>query len=266
MSEADAPGANGRGDVLLELAERGSAMVATITVSNPERLNVVDSAILDTLEERIAELQDLDRLGVVVVTGGGDRAFIGGADIRELARLEPTTARAFITAVHRVCAGLRALPVPVIAKISGYCLGAGLEIAASCDLRVAAEHSQFGMPEVQLGFPSVVEAALLPQLVGWGRARELVYAGRSFLAREVADWGLVERVVARRDLDAAVEEWVSAILRAGPRAIRLQKELIGLWETLPLAKAIEAGIEIFGRAYETDEPLVRTRQFLERRK
>jgi enoyl-CoA hydratase/carnithine racemase len=253
--------------VLLELAERGDgALVGTLTVSNPDRLNVLDSKILAAFEERIAELRELERVGVVVLQGGGDRSFIGGADIRELATLDPSTARAFINAVHRVCAGLRALPVPVIAKISGYCLGAGLEVAASCDLRVAAEHSQFGMPEVQLGFPSVVEAALLPQLIGWGRTKELVYAGRSFTAREVATWGLVERVVAPRELDAAVEEWVSAILRAGPRAIRLQKELIGWWETLPLEKAIEAGIEIFGRAYETDEPLVRTRQFLERRK
>jgi enoyl-CoA hydratase/carnithine racemase len=256
-----------RGSVELALAERaGGAVVATLTVSNQERLNILDSAILEAFEERLAELDDLGALGVVVLQGAGERAFIGGADIRELATLDPASARTFISRVHRVCAGLRALPVPVIAKVSGYCLGAGLEVAASCDLRVAAEDSQFGMPEVQLGFPSVVEAALLPQLIGWGRTKELVYAGRSFMAKEVAAWGLVERVVARRDLDAAVEEWVSAILRAGPRAIRLQKELIDLWERLPVERAIEAGIEIFGRAYETDEPLVRTKQFLERRK
>jgi len=256
----------GTGTVLLDLAERGGALLATLTVSNPERLNILDSRVLEAFEERLAQIGEVGNLGVVVLQGGGGRAFIGGADIRELAQLDPATARAFISAVHRVCAGLRALPVPVIAKISGYCLGAGLEVAASCDLRVAAEHSQFGMPEVQLGFPSVVEAALLPQLIGWGRTKELVYAGRSFMAREVAAWGLVERVVSRRELDGAVEEWVSAILRAGPRAIRLQKELIRQWESLPLEQAIEAGIETFGRAYESDEPRERTRQFLDRRR
>ena len=93
----------------------------------------------------------------------------------------------------------------MIAKIFGYCLGAGLEVAASCDLRVAAEHSPFGMPEMQLGFPSVVEAALLLSSSA-GVAEGDGYAGRSFTAREVAGWGLVERVVARRDVDAAVEE------------------------------------------------------------
>jgi enoyl-CoA hydratase len=267
VSDADSAAAADRGTVLLDRAERaGGAVVATLTVSNPERLNILDSVVLEAFIERIAEVAAIDQLGVVVLQGAGDRSFIGGADIRELATLDPTTARAFITRVHRVCAGLRALPVPVIAKISGYCLGGGLEVAAACDLRVATEQSQFGMPEVQLGFPSVVEAALLPQLIGWGRTKELVYAGRSFMAREVAAWGLVERVVAQRDLEAAVEEWVTSILRAGPRAIRLQKELIGRWERLPLERAIEAGIDVFGRAYETDEPLLRTKQFLERRK
>jgi enoyl-CoA hydratase/carnithine racemase len=267
MSDAGPATAEGRGTVLLKGIERADgAVVATLTISNPDRLNILDSVVLEKFIERIAEVATIDQLGVVVLQGAGDRSFIGGADIRELATLDPTTARAFITRVHRVCAGLRALPVPVIARISGYCLGGGLEVAAACDLRVATEDSQFGMPEVQLGFPSVVEAALLPQLIGWGRTKELVYAGRSFTAKEVAAWGLVERVVARRDLDAAVEEWVSAILRAGPRAIRLQKELIDLWERLPLERAIEAGIEIFGRAYETDEPLQRTKQFLERRR
>jgi enoyl-CoA hydratase/carnithine racemase len=259
--------AAGPGTVLLERTERANgALVATLTVSNPERLNILDSAVLEAFEDRLAELRDVERLGVVVVEGAGERAFIGGADIRELARLDPRTARAFISSVHRVCAGLRAQPVPVIARISGYCLGAGLEVAASCDLRVAVETAQFGMPEVQLGFPSVVEAALLPQLIGWGRTKELVYAGRSFMAREVATWGLVERVVAPRELDGAVDEWVTAILRAGPRAIRLQKELIRQWESLPLEEAIEAGIDVFGRAYETDEPRERTRQFLDRRR
>lgn len=251
--------------VILELDVRAEGQVATLTVSNPDRLNILNSEILESFETRLEELAGVDDLRVAVLRGAGDRAFIGGADIRELAELQPDTARAFISSVHRVCDGLRELPVPVIAAVNGYCLGAGLEIAAACDLRVAAEHAQFGMPEVQLGVPSVVEAALLPQLIGWGRTRELVFAGRSFLAREVAGWGLVERVVPRRELEATVGEWVESILRAGPKAIRLQKALIRQWERLPLEEAIEAGIEAFAQAYETDEPTIRARQFLDRR-
>jgi enoyl-CoA hydratase/carnithine racemase len=252
--------------VRLEIVERDEGCTATVTVCNERRLNILDETVLECFEARLAELHELDDLRVAVVTGAGERAFVGGADIRLLAELDPASARAFISAVHRICASIRALPVPSIARISGYCLGAGLEIAASCDLRVATEQSQFGMPEVQVGVPSVVEAALLPQLIGWGRTRELVFAGRSFMARQVEGWGLVERVVAQSELDTAVGEWVESIVRAGPRAIRLQKILLRQWERLPLEEAIEAGIEIFAEAYDSDEPRERAQLFLDRRR
>jgi enoyl-CoA hydratase/carnithine racemase len=153
----------------------------------------------------------------------------------------------------------------VIARIEGYALGAGLEIAASCDLRVAADSAKFGMPEVKVGIPSVIEAALLPRLVGWGRARRLLYTGEIIDAGTAERWGLVERVVAPSELEAAIEEWAAAILAAGPQAIRLQKALIGEWEELSLAEAIERGIEAFAGAYETREPAERMGAFLRRK-
>jgi len=156
--------------------------------------------------------------------------------------------------LHRCCEVLRYLPVPVIARIQGYALGAGLELAASCDLRIAADSAVFGMPEVKLGIPSVIEAALLPPLVGWGRAREMLLLGENFTACEAATWGLVERVVAKTDLDDAVERVIQSILRAGPRAIRLQKKLIRSWEDLPLRDAVQAGIDAFCEAWSSDEP------------
>ncbi len=252
-------------EVRLEVEERPAGRVATLVVSNPSRLNALNAAVLDAFERSLGELANDPLLRLVIVEGAGERSFIGGADITEMAELDPDGAVEFISGVHRVCAGLRDLPVPSIAKIRGYCLGAGLEVAASCDLRVASSDSQFGMPEVQLGVPSVVEAALLPRLIGWGRTRELVFAGKSFKATEVESWGLLERVVDGPQLDAACDEWVQAILRAGPNAIRLQKELIREWENLPIEQAITAGIDAFRRAYETDEPTTRMRGFLERR-
>src|SRR5438045_9453273 len=101
-----------------------------------------------------------------------------------MAALDKSSARGFIARLHAASAALRQLPVPVIARINGYCLGAGLEIAASCDLRVAADHSTFGMPEVRVGIPSVIEAALLPCLIGWGKAAELIYTGESVSAAQ----------------------------------------------------------------------------------
>jgi enoyl-CoA hydratase/carnithine racemase len=166
----------------------------------------------------------------------------------------PDDARAFITRVHACCAAVRDLAVPVIARIGGYALGAGMELAASCDLRVAAEGAVFGMPEVRLGIPSVVEAALLPALVGWGRAREMLLLGETFDAQAALRMGLVDAVVPAPELDAAVEARLAAVLAGGPRAIRLQKALIRAWEYLPLEDAIAAGIDTFAAAYETDEP------------
>jgi len=141
----------------------------------------------------------------------------------------------------------------VIARVNGWCLGAGLEIAASCDMRVAVDTARFGMPEVLFGIPSGMEACLLPQLIGWGKTRELVFTGRHIDAREAAECRLVERVVALGDLDAAVESWVAAILAAGPAAIRAQKVLIRDWERMSIADAVQQGIGAVAAAHGSDE-------------
>jgi enoyl-CoA hydratase len=131
---------------------------------------------------------------------------------------------------------------------------ARLPLACACDLRVASERSVFGMPEVRIGIPSVVEAALLPKLVGQGRARRLLLTGETVGAAEALAWGLVDVVAPRDALDAAVGSLARPILAAGPQAIRLQKALILDWEELPTGAAVERGIDCFVSAFETDEP------------
>jgi enoyl-CoA hydratase/carnithine racemase len=242
-------------NVLVRVDTRDAcARVAYLTINREHKLNALNSAVLRTFVTACEGLAQDDHLRAVVVTGAGDKAFTGGADIDEMADLDPASGRAFITLLHRACHAVRELPVPVIARIQGYALGAGLELAAACDLRVAADTATLGMPEVKLGLPSVIEAALLPTLVGWGRARELVLLGESYPASEAAAWGLVERVVPKSELDRAVEHWVGSLIEAGPRAVRLQKALVRAWETLPLAAAIEEGIESFVAAWQSDEP------------
>ena len=156
--------------------------------------------------------------------------------------------------MHRCCDGFRRLAVPVIARIDGYALGAGLELAAACDLRIASERALFGMPEVRVGIPSVVEAALLPQLIGHGRARRLLLTGEMVDANEALAWGLIDATAPPAELDAAVERFAAAILAGGPHAIRLQKALIRDWEELSTSAAIGRGIDAFVEAYETNEP------------
>src|SRR5215471_9203904 len=225
-----------------------------LTIDNAAKLNSLNRALMIEVIEAATALGTDPELRLVIVSGAGERAFIGGADVGEIAALDRDTARSFITSVHRCCDTFRRLPVPVIARIDGYALGAGLELACACDLRVASERSVFGMPEVKVGIPSVVEAVLLPGLIGLGRARRLLLTGETIGAGEALAWGLVDAVVTADELDEAVERFVRPILAAGPRAIRLQKSLILDWEELPTAAAIERGIECFVSAFDTDEP------------
>lgn len=238
----------------LRLEQRGQGSVAYLTVDNRVKLNTLNSALMRALIETAGELASRQDLRALVLTGAGETAFVGGASIPEMAALDRDSAKDFITLVHRTCDCLRRLPVPVIARIDGYALGAGLEVAVSCDLRVATTRAKFGMPEVKVGLPSVVEAALIPRLVGYGHARELLMLGEPIDAATALRWGLVERVVAPEMLDGEVETIVSALLASGSQAVRLQKALMRQWEQLPVDAAIAAGVDAFVRAFDTDEP------------
>ena len=154
----------------------------------------------------------------------------------------------------------------MVARINGYCLGAGLEVAACCDIRLASLDALFGMPEVLIGIPSVIEAAILPRLIGLGRAKDLVMTGRTIDAHCAAEWGLIDRPVAIEALDDLVTERVNQLLSADAQALTLQKRLALQWEELPLSAAIEAGIDAFSEAYKTDEPNRRMHAFLDRKK
>jgi enoyl-CoA hydratase/carnithine racemase len=253
------------GSVLVRVEDRGPAgRVAFVTLDNPAKLNTLSRSLMGNLIAKLGQLGQDDSLRCVVLTGAGEKAFIGGANIAEMAALDSGSAGAFVTLIHQVCDALRRLPVPVIARIRGYALGAGLEVAASCDMRVASMDARFGMPEVRLGIPSVVEAALLPQLIGWGRARRLLLTGETISAQTALEWGLIEELAKPEAIDDAVERLVQSILDSGPRAVRLQKSLIREWEELPAGAAIRRGIAAFVHAWDTDEPRRMMRSFLER--
>jgi enoyl-CoA hydratase len=241
--------------VMVQREERlEGGCLARLTIDNASKLNSLNRALMAEIIEAADGLTADPQLRLVVLTGAGERAFVGGADIGEIAALDRKSAREFITLVHRCCDAFRRLPVPVIARIDGYALGAGLELACACDLRVASGRALFGMPEVRIGIPSVVEAALLPKLIGQGRARRLLLTGETIGAAEALAWGLVDVVAPPETLDEAVEDLARPILAAGTNAIRLQKSLILDWEELPTAAAVQRGIDCFASAYDTDEP------------
>src|SRR5436190_20337804 len=217
--------------------------VARIFLNRPQKVNALNSATLDAL---VAILAKVDENVRVLVLGGHGAAFCGGADVNELPKLDPDSAREFVGRIHRVCATLRALPVPVVARLHGAVIGAGLEIAAACDLRVAARGTRFAMPEVKLGIPSVVEAALLPRLMGSGRAAWLVLTGEAIDAQRACEWGLVEEVSS--DLDGSVAKVLKALLSADRDALATQKRLLQLWEEAPLAVSVAQSLDAFTRS------------------
>lgn len=248
----------------IEVREPGH--VAFVTVNNPEKRNALGIAGKKALAGAFRQLVRDKALRAAVLTGAGDRSFIAGADISEMKDRTRKQAHEVHVWVHRACEAIRALPVPVIARVNGYCFGAGMEIAASCDMRIGATTAKFGMPEVRFGIPSGMEACLLPQLIGWGKTRELVYTGDPIDAAEAQRCGFLGKLVEPSELDRGVEQWLSSILAAGPLAIRLQKRLIRDWERMTIEKAIKAGIRACTEARRTDEPRRLMQAFLERKK
>jgi len=235
--------------------DRPQGPVAFVSIDNQQKLNSLSHVVMAQFAGLFEDLARDPALRAVVLTGAGDKAFIGGANIDEMAELSgPAAARDFILKVHACCRAIRDTPVPVVAAINGWCLGAGLEIAAACDMRLCADSARFGMPEVKLGLPSVVEAALLPALIGWGRTRRILMSGETFGAAEALSWGLVEEISTLDQLALAIEALLEKLLAAEPRAARIQKALIRAWEDLATTQAIQAGVDAFADAWTTDEP------------
>jgi enoyl-CoA hydratase/carnithine racemase len=203
---------------------------------------------------------------VIILTGSGDRAFVGGVDVRAMMDLNPDGAERFITDLHRFFLAIRQSEKIVIASVNGFALGGGLELVASCDLRIASDRACFGMPEVRVGIPSVIEAACLPRLIGLGRAAEMVYTGERVDAQEAWRIGLINQVVLHSQLKEATRRLAEKILLNGPTATVLQKKLVAQWMELNLSDAVEAGIRAFREGYKSGEPKEGMKAFLEKRK
>src|SRR5438477_8690053 len=191
-------------------------------------LNLFEPGLITALRTTFETLARDTTIRATVLAGRG-RAFTAGMDVRVLHGLNPTSARALITDLCAAIDAVHRAPFPVLAAVHGACLGAGFELALACDLRLAAADASFGLPEVRVGVPSVIQAALLPPMIGPGRAAEMLLTGASITAAQALDWGLVNRVVPDDRLRATAEEVVAKILASGPEAIRLQKELIVRW-------------------------------------
>ncbi|MGJ5203551.1 enoyl-CoA hydratase [Bradyrhizobium sp. HKCCYLR20261] len=246
--------------------ERDSRGVVRLTICNAGKLNILGSAAILDVQNGLHSLASDTGIRAVVLAGESERSMIGGADIKEMATLGQASAEAFISRLAGLCEAVRNFPAPVIARMPGWCLGGGLEVAAACDLRIASHDAKFGMPEVRVGIPSVIHAALLPRLIGWGRTRWLLMTAETIDAPTALAWGLVDSVAAEGELDAAVERAIDSLLACGPEALRIQKALLRQWEELPLKESVEVSIGAFGRSFMTDEPRRLMQHFIDRKR
>jgi len=246
--------------------DRDSRGVLRLTICNAGSLNILGSAVTNGVREGFEKLAADRTVRAVILAGQSEKSMIGGADIKEMAKLDQRSAEAFITRLRDLCEAVRQFPAPVIARLPGWCLGGGLEVAAACDFRIAAHDAMFGMPEVRVGIPSVIHAALLPRLIGWGRARWLVMTAENIDAPTALAWGLVDKVAPQGGLDEAVEHTVKALLECGPEALRSQKALLRQWEELPLTESVNLSVGVFGQSFLTGEPQQMMQGFLNRKR
>lgn len=246
--------------------DRDSRGVVRLTICNAGSLNILGTAVINHVREGIETLAGDRDIRVLVIAGQSEKSMIGGADIKEMATLDQRSAENFISGLRSLCDAPRLFPAPVIARIPGWSLGGGLEFAAACDFRVAAHDAKFAMPEVRVGIPSVIQAALLPRLIGWSRARWLIMTAATIDAPTALNWGLVDVVAAKGALDAEVEKLVEALLDCAPEALRSQKAMLRQWEELPLKESMDLSVGVFGQAYLTGEPQKLMGDFINRKR
>src|ERR1700761_9380515 len=240
--------------------------IVRLAICNAGSLNILGTPVIEGVREGLEMLAKDPGIRVLILAGESPKSMIGGADIKEMARLDQNSAEKFITGLRDLCEAVRAFPAPVIARLPGWCLGGGLEVAAACDFRITENNAKFGMPEVRVGIPSVIHAALLPRLIGWGRARWLVMTAENIDAPTALAWGLIDRVAPPGGLDASVEHVVGMLLECGPEALRAQKALLRQWEELPLTDSVNLSIGVFGRSFLTDEPTRLMQGFIDRKR
>ena len=246
--------------------ERDGA-TAIVTISRPKVLNALNTQTLDELRRAILELTQDEGVRVVILTGAGEKAFVAGADINELAVQTPTSGREHALAGQQVFDLIENLGKPVIAAINGYALGGGCELAMACTLRLAADTARLGQPEIALGLiPGYAGTQRLPRLVGKGKAMEMMLTGTPITADEAHRIGLVNRVVPAADLMTSARALAAQLAANAPIAMRYIINAVNTGVEIPFADACQYEATLFGLVASTDDMREGTAAFLEKRK
>lgn len=241
--------------------------VCTITVNRPDKLNALNRQTLAELRVAFEQAQNDQDIRVVVLAGSGDKAFIAGADISELAKLSPLHAQTFSRAGQQLMTQIERLGKPVIAKIQGFALGGGMEIAMSCTLRIASEKAKFGQPEINLGIiPGFGGTQRLLRLAGRGAALELCLLGHTIDAQRAFALGAVTRVVPHDELHAEVEKLSTQLANSAPHALAGIIDAVLIGGECGIDQGLEYETQAFALCCATEDMREGTKAFLERRK
>ena len=248
--------------VQIEISDR----VAWLTIHRPEKLNALNADVLKQLEQSFASLEFEERVGAVILTGAGEKAFVAGADIGELKSLDTASARRLALAGQAVFQRIESFPKPVIAAVNGFALGGGCELALACHIRIASENAKFGLPEVSLGIiPGYGGTQRLPRLVGKGVALDMILSGEMVSAADALRMGLVSRVYAQGELRSRAENLAKTILSRGPLALRSALNAVHEGMEMPLEKGLQYEAALFGLLAASEDMKEGTSAFLEKR-
>jgi enoyl-CoA hydratase len=250
--------------ILFDLDAEG---VARITVNRPDKLNALNRETMSELADAFTRAQSDAAVRGVILTGAGEKAFVAGADINELAVLTPIEAQGLSSRGQAILRALECMPKPSVAAVNGFALGGGLELAMACTIRIASENAKLGQPEVKLGIvPGYGGTQRLPRLVGRGRALEMLLSGDPIDAAEALRIGLVNAVVPQAELLDRSRAWLRKAMANGPRAVALTIEAVDAGLNAGIEEGLRVEAMAFGLSASTEDRREGTRAFLEKRK
>jgi enoyl-CoA hydratase len=240
--------------------------IGTITVNRPKALNALNGALLGELSQALDEIAADEDIRVLVLTGAGDKSFVAGADITELATFDSLSAKNFAAAGHAIIRKLQQLPIAVIAAVNGFALGGGTEIAIACDFIYASDNAKFGQPEINLGvIPGFGGTQRLPRLIGTNQAKELIFTGKMISAGEALQIGLANKVVAQEQLMEEVMKTAGVIASKGKVSLREAKQAINRGMDVDLATGCSIEIDAFAVSFASPDAKEGTTAFVEKR-
>ena len=249
--------------ILFEIGEDG---IAQVTVNRPEKRNALNTAVVLELEDAFRRVREEQSVRALIVTGAGEKAFVAGADINELAVLSPVEAQTYAMRGQRIFGMLETMPKPTVAAVNGFALGGGLELAMACMVRFASPNAKLGQPEIKLGIlPGYGGTQRLPRLIGRGRALEMLLSGEPIDAAEAHRIGLVNAVVPQENLVAHSRQWLAKVLANAPVAAALIVEAVDLGLNAGLQEGLRYEAAAFGLTSATEDRREGTRAFLEKR-